>query len=115
MTGTRIAAAAVALGLALTVGACGSDAPRPQASAAQPVLVQPVAQPAAAAQSVADLVGARASSGESEMTRRGYTAARTRGLTTYWYSEAGSACVRTTTANGRYSVVQPVAASNCGR
>jgi hypothetical protein len=104
-------AAALATGLALA--ACGGNAPPP---AATPASVAPPAAAAApaAAPNVADLVGARASSGEGEMERRGFTAARTRGLTTNWWHAPSRSCVQTTTANGRYRMVRAVAASNCG-
>jgi hypothetical protein len=76
--------------------------------------VSAVAPAPPAAPNVADLVDARASSGESEMGRRGFTVARQRGLTAYWWNASARACVQTVTANGRYRTVVPVAASNCG-
>jgi hypothetical protein len=48
------------------------------------------------------------------MQRRGFTSARVRGLTTFWWNAAARSCVETTTANGRYRVVRPVAAASCG-
>jgi hypothetical protein len=104
--------AALALGLA----ACGhAPPPAPAPAAATPAAPVAAAQAAPpTAPSVADLVDARASSGESEMGRRGYAVARQRGLTAYWWNAAARSCVQTVTANGRYRTVQPVAASNCG-
>jgi hypothetical protein len=106
-------AATVSLGLALGLAACGQTAQQASPPPAQPA---PAATPAVApaAPSVADLVGARAAGGESTMQARGYTVARTQGLTAYWWHPAGN-CVRVVTANGRYSVVQQAAASNCGK
>lgn len=99
---------AIALGFGLA--ACASEPARPPAPPTPP----PVAAAPAPSADVADLNGARASSGEAEMQRRGYTSARTRGLTTYWWNASVSRCVQTTTSQGRYSVVRTVAASNCG-
>jgi hypothetical protein len=102
--------AALATGLALA--ACGGPAPPPAATPA--AVAPPATVTPAEAPNVADLVGARASSGEGEMERRGFTAARTRGLTTSWWHAPSRSCVQTTTADGRYRTVRTVAASNCG-
>lgn len=99
----------VAAVLALT--ACGGSAP-PPAVATPAAPVQAATPPAAP--NFADLQGARASSGESEMQSRGFAVARQRGLTAYWWHASSSTCVRTITSNGRYSTVNGVAASNCG-
>jgi hypothetical protein len=104
--------AGVVLALALT--ACGGSAPPPAAHTPAPTPVAAAAPPPPAAPNVADLVDARASSGESEMQRRGFAVARQRGLTAYWWNASARACVQTVTANGRYRTVSPVAASNCG-
>jgi hypothetical protein len=104
--------AGVALALALT--ACGGAPPPPAAHTTAPPPATAAPPPPPAAPSVADLVDARASSGESEMERRGFTVARQRGLTAYWWNASARACVQTVTANGRYRTVMPVAASNCG-
>jgi hypothetical protein len=102
----------VAVGALLGLAACGgTSAPPP---AAQAPAAQPPARPAAAPQT-ADLRGARASSGESEMQTRGFTVARQRGLTAYWLHAPSGTCVRTVTSQGRYRTVDQVAASNCGR
>lgn len=93
---------------AFSLVACGPSAPPPAPS--QPVASAP-AKPSAP--SVADLVDARGSSGESELTQRGYTRAKTQGLTTFWWHPAG-ACVKVATANGRYRVVENVANASCG-
>jgi hypothetical protein len=95
--------------LMLALAGCAAPTPPPAA----PVAAAP-APAAPAPPSVADLVDARASSGEGEMQRRGFTSARVRGLTTFWWNAAARSCVETTTANGRYRVVRPVAAASCG-
>jgi predicted small lipoprotein YifL len=103
------------IALAFGLAACGHPAPPalpPPSQTPQPAAAASVAPPAAP--SVADLVEARASSGESEMGRRGYTVARQRGLTAYWWNVSARSCVQTVTSNGRYRTVQPVAASSCG-
>ncbi len=100
-----------ALAVGLSLAACGSTPP-PVPTAAAPAT--PVVATPAAAPNVADLVGARASSGEGEMARRGFTAARTRGLTTNWWNASSRSCVQTVTSGGRYRTVRPVAATNCG-
>ncbi|WP_206030317.1 hypothetical protein [Roseomonas sp. AR75] len=113
----RLLLAASLLGTGL--GLVGCNQPPPPAASTPPAAATPAAAsaPAAparpAAPSVADLVGARGSSGESELQSRGYTPARTRGLTAYWW-HLGGACVRVVTNQGRYQTVENVAASNCG-
>lgn len=66
------------LALLLGLAACGQPATPHGASAPPAAQAAPAPQPAAAP-SVADLRGARASSGESEMQTRGFTVARQRG------------------------------------
>lgn len=98
---------ASALALTLGLAACGTPSSPPPATAAP-------AAPAAAPQ-FADLRGARASSGESEMQQRGFSVARQQGLTAYWLHAASNTCVRTVTSQGRYQTVAQVPPSNCGR
>ncbi|MCU0986589.1 MAG: hypothetical protein MUC89_16910 [Acetobacteraceae bacterium] len=100
------------LALSLLLSACQPPAQQ-QPAPGQTTATAPAAQPASPP-GVGDLVGARAAGGESTMEARGYSVARTQGLTAYWWHTAGS-CVRVVTANGRYSVVERTAASNCGR
>jgi hypothetical protein len=104
--------AGVVLALALT--ACGDVPPPPATQTPAAAPMTPAAPAPPAAPNVADLVDARASSGESAMQSRGFTVARQRGLTAYWWNASARACVQTVTANGRYRTVTPVAASNCG-
>jgi hypothetical protein len=58
---------------------------------------------------LADLVGARASSGETELNRRGYTWQRTEKTGadsySYWRENASGQCVVVRTANGRYASI----------
>ena len=96
--------ALVVCGLGAGLAGCNSSAP-PSSSAPPPARTAP---------SVADLVNARGSSGEAELNDRGYSPARTQGLTTYWWHPAG-ACVRVVTAQGRYKTVQSTAATDCGK
>ena len=100
----RLFGAMIACGLASGVAGCNSSAP-PTSSAPPPPKSAP---------SVADLVDARGSSGEMELQKRGYSSARTRGLTTYWWHPAG-ACVRVVTSQGQYKTVQETAAADCGK
>ncbi len=95
------------------IAACGH--PEPSATAPAPTRAAAADTAPRTAPDVADLTGARASSGESEMVRRGYTVARQDGLTAYWWSQPDRSCVRTVTSDGRYRTVQPVAASGCGQ
>lgn len=62
-----------------------------------------------------DLRGARASSGEYQMQSRGYTVAKTQGLTQYWWHDGRRACVRTVTSDGRYAIVDGASDSDCGK
>jgi hypothetical protein len=64
---------------------------------------------------LADLVGARGSSGEQEMQSRGYTNVTMRQGTQYWWNGARSSCVGIRVANGRYASVDAVSASRCGQ
>lgn len=73
------------------------------------------AVPAAAMGQERDLVGARASSGESEMQSRGYRVAKTQGLTQYWWHDGRKVCVRTDTYDGRYQNVTSASSGDCGK
>lgn len=63
---------------------------------------------------LADLVGARGSSGETQLAARGYASARTQGLTHYWWHAASRSCVRVVTADGRYASVLAAPDAACG-
>ena len=91
-----------------SLGLAGCNSTPPSTASAPP----PAARPAPP--SVSDLQGARGRTGEAEMQQRGYSVARQRGLTAFWW-HPGGACVRTVTGNGRYRTVQNVAAADCGQ
>lgn len=100
-------AVAALLGLA----ACGgASAPPPGAAAPS----QPAAQPTAtAAPQWRDLNGARASSGEGELQRRGFELSARRGLTAFWNHAPSQTCLRVVTNQGRYAVTQVPFQPNC--
>jgi hypothetical protein len=64
---------------------------------------------------LADLVGARGSSGEQEMQSRGYANVKMRQGTQYWWNAGRGSCVGIRVANGRYASVDAVSASLCGQ
>lgn len=64
---------------------------------------------------LADLVGARGSSGEQEMQNRGYTNVTMSRGTQYWWNAGRGSCVGIRVANGRYASVDAVSASRCGQ
>lgn len=68
---------------------------------------------------VSDLVGARASSGESLLRNRGYEYARGQtGSTTkwgYWWNKSTSRCISVATVDGRYQSIDKVAERDCGK
>jgi len=63
---------------------------------------------------VSDLVGARAAGGETQMMARGFSLARSQGLTSYWWHSPSGTCAATRTAEGRYQSVTTVSPSDCG-
>lgn len=60
---------------------------------------------------LADLVGARASSGERALGSRGYEFDHSHGLTAFWWN--GRMCVSVVTSNGRYKSIDRVSADHC--
>jgi hypothetical protein len=88
--------------LALALLATGTLMTVPVASAAPP-------------SDLADLVGARGSSGEQEMQSRGYAYVTMRQGTQYWWNAARGSCVGVRVANGRYQSVDSSSASRCGQ
>ncbi|MBN7756698.1 hypothetical protein JYP46_07725 [Nitratireductor aquimarinus] len=62
---------------------------------------------------IADLVGARGAGGETQLMARGYTLARTQGLTAYWWKASTGTCARVVTADGRYQTVAAASAADC--
>jgi heat shock protein HslJ len=68
---------------------------------------------------VKDLIGARASSGESELKKRGYTFVKTiegtdRKWSTYWHNGNG-VCITVATVQGRYEAITKSPPSDCNR
>lgn len=63
-----------------------------------------------------DLVGVRASSGESELRRRGYREARSEpapgGRTVFWRTPSRG-CIEVRVADGRYRAIRPVSNRDC--
>lgn len=98
--------AAVAVMLALA--ACGKPTPPPAPVA------PPAPPPPPAAPEFTDLVGARGASGEMALTDRGFTAAKKKGLTAFWYHAPSNTCVRVVTSKGRYKTVVQTDPKNCG-
>lgn len=83
-------------------------APAPTAPATSgPVVGQPPTE-------LADLVGARAAGGETQMGMRGYTVARQQGLTAFWWNPTTQICAKTVTNNGRYETVATATRAECG-
>lgn len=68
---------------------------------------------------VSDLVGSRASSGESALRDRGYTNVRGNKSNnrsyTYWWNGGRGACILVTTYDGRYESIVGTNASECGQ
>ncbi len=68
---------------------------------------------------IADLVDARASSGESAMQSRGWemhhSSPSDAGRYSYWWRASTKKCARVLTSDGRYAAIKEVSASDCGR
>ena len=64
---------------------------------------------------IADFQGARAGQAEMGLQNKGYQAARTQGLTTFWWNAATQTCARIVTSQGRYSVVETAPRGDCRR
>ena len=68
---------------------------------------------------IADLVGARAAGGETQLEARGYDYVR--GQTgddrawTYWWNPRTQVCITVSTVNGRYEAITPSPAPDCGQ
>ncbi|MDO9356165.1 MAG: hypothetical protein Q7T55_20875, partial [Solirubrobacteraceae bacterium] len=67
---------------------------------------------------VGDLVGARGSSGETQMEARGYRFVKTNTVRdekwSYWWNQDRRQCVQVATSDGRYSAINAVPGANCG-
>lgn len=68
---------------------------------------------------VADLVGARGSSGESALESRGYAVVDTRTgddrKWTHWWNSSRKECITVVTADGRYESISEASASDCNQ
>lgn len=77
----------------------------------------PLAASAQAASDLADLIGARAAGGETQLEARGYTFVTVNTVRdtkwAYWYSERARQCVQVATAGGRYTAISRVPDANC--
>lgn len=78
-----------------------------------------VAASAQRAGDLADLVGARAAGGETQLQARGYSFVTTNTVRdtkwAYWYNDRARQCVQVATANGRYTAINRVPDANCRR
>lgn len=99
-----------------SIAALAACAPAPQgggetsgAEVAKPATPSVQASPT----DLSDFAGARAGQAEMGLQNRGYEAARTEGLTTYWYNSAENDCAKIVTDDGRYKSVDKVAPSEC--
>lgn len=76
----------------------------------QPALAQTPAD-------LSDLVGARGSSGETQMEARGYALVRATQVRdqswTFWWSNVQRQCVAISTTDGRYAAISNIPAQNC--
>ncbi|MBB3277578.1 MULTISPECIES: hypothetical protein [unclassified Pseudoxanthomonas] len=67
---------------------------------------------------VADLVGARAAGGETQLLSRGYELRDSSTVRdqrfTFWWSAKRSQCISVSTSEGRYAAIQAVPGANCG-
>jgi hypothetical protein len=72
--------------------------------------------PAAAqnAPGMGDLIGARGSSAESELTSRGYKFANNNGGAAMWWNSNSRKCVSVAVDNGRVDSIQSASAKDCG-
>ncbi|KGB51771.1 hypothetical protein FG91_04135 [Sphingopyxis sp. LC81] len=85
------------------------------------LMLAPAALPAAAlaqsAPDVADLAGARAAGGETQLLARGYIARRSTTVGeqryTFWWNQRTGRCLSVSTVDGRYGALTGVPAENC--
>jgi hypothetical protein len=66
-----------------------------------------------------DLIGAKGSSGESELQARGYSyvsgTTKDNKVNTFWWNAQNQNCIRVTTKDGRYSNIDDVRNDRCGQ
>jgi hypothetical protein len=80
-------------------------------------ILLPTASSAQTAPDLADLVGARAAGGETQLEARGYSFVTVNTVRdtkwSLWWNERTRQCVQVATADGRYNAVQRVPEANC--
>lgn len=83
------------------------------------LIATPIAVSAKSADNLRDLIGARGSSGEMELSRRGFVVTdghKGAGSSyTYWWNGVKRDCVMVRTANGRYASISDVSAADCNQ
>jgi hypothetical protein len=88
-------------------------------TAAAAMLAAPAAAIAKSAQNLQDLVGARGSSGEGQLSARGFVYTdghKGNGASyAYWWNAAKRDCVMVTTRDGRYATINDVSAADCNQ
>lgn len=65
--------------------------------------------------SLRDLVGARGSSAESELSARGYALSNTIGSANMWWNDRSRTCVSVAVDNGRVASIQSASTNDCGK
>ena len=87
----------------------------PVAAICSLVATQVAAKPARTLQ---DLIGARGSSGEMELTARGFVAGKSAnargGRVVFWGNASDGTCVKVLTKDGRYASIVDAPAASCG-
>lgn len=77
----------------------------------------PMTAAAQSAPDVADLAGARAAGGETQLLARGYESRRSTTVGeqryTFWFNARNGRCLSVSTVDGRYGALIPVPAENC--
>jgi hypothetical protein len=67
------------------------------------------------AQGMDDLIGARGSSLDGELNRRGYKFARSVGVAGMWWNRSSKTCVSALVDDGRVQSIEPARAADCGK
>lgn len=75
----------------------------------------PIPVYAETAPGMSDLIGARGSSLDQELNRRGYEFAKNKGAASLWWSRTRSSCISSYISNGRVDSIERASATDCGR
>lgn len=94
----------LAAGVAV-VGLAACEPSGPMAQSGQPAV--------GSTTDLAAFEGARAGQAEMGIKNLGYELIRSEGLTSFWFNRDTGACAQITTADGRYSDVTMLTASDC--